>query len=184
MKIGVVERENQEIERIELPPLTGGGTGPRLVDGVARIVPRSWLKYHTSIHGRLIMIYPGRVWIKGNIRTRHPWPGDLVRVWCTPYPAAPAEGNPLAGTSSVAQRPPAGDRPAGWRAALAQPALAGDHSLGTPRVWPECTAQSKVVSVLLKRRETIIEIEVFPGQEGWTRLLRLYGQLRRTTPPV
>jgi hypothetical protein len=37
-----------------------------------------------------------------------------------------------------------------------------------------------VVSVLLNRRETIIELEVFPGQEGWMRLLRLYGQLRNT----
>ncbi len=57
--------------------------------------------------------------------------------------------------------------------------------MGPPRVWPECTAQGRVVSVLLNRRETIVELEVFPGQEGWTRLLRLYGQLRKVaTSPL
>ena len=154
MRTKSTEEEKREIERIELPPLTGGETGPRLVGGAARIVPRDWLKYRTSIHGGLIMVYPGRVWIKGNIRRRHPWPGDLVRVWCTP---------------ELAARPEHG--------------AGGKHSLSTPRVWPECTAQGGVVSVLLNRRETIIEIEVYPGQVGWMRLLRLYGQLRNTKAP-
>lgn len=112
------------------------------------------------------MVYPGRVWINGGIRMRHPWPGDLVRVWCRPSLAATAGG-----------------RPAGRRATLAQSSLDGEHSLGPPRVWPKCTAQGRVVSVLLNRRETIVELEVFPGQEGWTRLLRLYSQLRKATPP-
>ncbi len=153
-----MEQENPEIDRIELSSLTRGETGPRLVDGAARIVPRGWLKHRTSIRGRMILVYPGRVWIKGNIRTRYPWPGDLVCVWCTPAPAG---------------RPPSPQ--ARWQTA--------PLSMRTPdrlAPWPECSAQGRVVSVLLNRRETIIELEVFPGQEGWMRLLRLYVQLRNT----
>ncbi len=49
---------------------------------------------------------------------------------------------------------------------------------------PEFSAQGWVIAAVMNRRKTIVEIEIFPGQEGWPKLLRMDEKLRTRKPTM